>query len=365
MDDSVGRTSNVTEPNRASVSANGQRSGLQRITHRLSPILRVGVSLVLLYVLLSQIGLGDTLATLRSGDAGLLIAAFLLYQLGVVLRAYRWQVLLQALGARLGLARLTVLYYVGTFFSNFLPSGVGGDVIRAYELTRDGPSAVAAASTVIVDRATGLLMLLAMALVALAFSYQLLDPQVVGVIAVVCGGTFVGLGVVIIADRWLQAPGRRASHRWPPAGWIWRLVDRVTGTKFYQSFREYGRSALSQALGLSVVFNVLLIVTNVLLAWAFGVRVSLWYFFLFIPIISFSLLLPISLSGLGVREGAFVVLFGQAGVPANLALAMSLAFYGVNLATGLIGGVLYAIPTTARRSSELQRTTDHGRRTGG
>jgi uncharacterized membrane protein YbhN (UPF0104 family) len=314
------------------------------------------VSLVLLYVLLSQVGLGDTLATLRAGDAGLLIAALLLYQLGVVLRAYRWQVLLQALGARIGLVRLTVLYYVGTFFSNFLPSGVGGDVIRAYELTHDGPSAVAAASTVIVDRATGLLMLLAMALVALVFSYRLLDPQVVGVIAVVCGGTFVGLGAVIAADRWLQDPARRggpfallrAGSQWPPQGpgvigWLWRLVERVTGTRFYQSFRQYGRGALSQALALSVVFNVLLIVTNVLLAWAFGVRVSLWYFFLFIPIISFSLLLPISLSGLGVREGAFVVLFGQAGVPAHLALAMSLAFYGVNLATGLIGGVLYAV----------------------
>jgi uncharacterized protein (TIRG00374 family) len=326
-----------------------QRSNLQRVT-RLSPLIRVGVSLALLYVLLSQVGLADTLATLRSADAGLLITAFVLYQLGVVLRAYRWQVLLKALGARVGLARLTVLYFVGTFFSNFLPTGVGGDIIRAYELTRDGPTAAAAASTVIVDRATGLLMLLAMALVALAFSFQLLDPQVVGVIAVVCGGTFAGLGAVIAADRWVQRVYLPENLR--AFGKILRLVKRVTGSSFYQSFREYGRGALSQALALSVVFNVLLIVVNVLLAWAFGVRVSLWYFFLFIPIISFSLVLPISLSGLGVREGAFVVLFGQAGVPAHLALAMSLAFYGLNLATGLVGGILYAVPSSlASRSS--------------
>ena len=63
---------------------------------------------------------------------------------------------------------------------------------------------------------------------------------------------------------------------------------------------------------------------------------------LFIPLISFLLVLPISLSGLGVREGGYVYLFAQAGVSAPLALAMSLLFYALNVASGLIGGVLYA-----------------------
>jgi hypothetical protein len=82
---------------------------------------------------------------------------------------------------------------------------------------------------------------------------------------------------------------------------------------------------------------------NYLVALALGIRISLFYFLVFIPIISFLLALPISFSGLGVREGGYVLLFGQAGVPPSLAFAMSLCVYAIAVATGLIGGVLYML----------------------
>jgi uncharacterized membrane protein YbhN (UPF0104 family) len=91
------------------------------------------------------------------------------------------------------------------------------------------------------------------------------------------------------------------------------------------------------------VLNVLLIAVNYLIALSLGVRVSLWYFFLFVPIISFLLVLPVSLSGLGVREGGYVYLFSQAGVSAPLALTMSLVVYACNVAAGSIGGMLYTL----------------------
>jgi hypothetical protein len=80
----------------------------------------------------------------------------------------------------------------------------------------------------------------------------------------------------------------------------------------------------------------------VVLALGLGIRVSLWYYLLFVPLISFSLTLPISISGLGVRETTFVLLFGQAGVEEPRALALSLTFYAVTIAVGLVGGALYA-----------------------
>ena len=93
----------------------------------------------------------------------------------------------------------------------------------------------------------------------------------------------------------------------------------------------------------SLVFNGLLILTNMVIADALTVDVDTGYFVLFVPLISFLLALPISLSGLGVREGGYVYLFGRAGVPPHAALSLSLSFYAVSVGTGLIGGIIYAV----------------------
>ncbi|MFQ6059482.1 MAG: YbhN family protein [Anaerolineae bacterium] len=306
---------------------------------------RVVFSLGLLALLLRQVGVGQVVTTLKKAAPAPLVVALGLYLVGVVLRAYRWQGLLSALGMAASLARLTVLYFVGTFFNNLLPTGVGGDVVRAYKLAlwnrdstglaRDGPGAAIAASSVLVDRASGLLVLLAMAVGALAFGYRLVTPALAVLILSVALGSFASVGLLLQAGWW-----RRLRDRWP---WLRSLAEREGIRAFYQSFSAYGRPALGRAFAISFAFNILLIAVNILLAWSLGVRVSPWYFVLFVPLISFSLMLPISLSGLGVREGAYVFLFAQAGVPAPLALAMSLLFYAVTVATGLIGGVLYAL----------------------
>ena len=134
---------------------------------KLSTWVRVLISLSLLGLLLWQVGAQNTLARLRQMNPLDFALALGLYLLGVGLRAWRWQGLLQALGQQVRLARLTELYFVGTFFNNMLPTGIGGDVIRGYELAKDGTGAAASASSILVDRATGLITLMATALVTL------------------------------------------------------------------------------------------------------------------------------------------------------------------------------------------------------
>src|SRR5919199_5891892 len=100
--------------------------------------------------------------------------------------------------------------------------------------------------------------------------------------------------------------------------------------------------ATAEAMAIGFLFNLLLIAINYLVARALGQNLALGYFFLFVPIISTLLLLPISLNGLGVREGAYVLLFASAGVSSATAASMSLAFWAITVSAGLIGGVLYA-----------------------
>lgn len=295
-------------------------------------LLKIAVSLVLIIVILNQVGLRETWNSLSGANWGIIAVAFALFVLTLPLRALRWQALLDGLQIHVPLPRLTVLYFVGTFFNIFLPTGVGGDVVRAVELTQNSQRGPEAVGTVFVDRLTGLLVLFVIALVALPFSFHLLETEVIIAIVVMALTGVIGGWLLLQADL-LGRMGR----------WLTFLPAQDKLEKLYRAVGGCGRRALLGALLISVLFNLMNILVNYLVALSLGVHLSLWYFFAFVPLISFSLTLPISLGGLGVREGTYVLLFGQAGVPPEKALALSLAYYAITVVTGLLGGLLYAV----------------------
>ena len=119
--------------------------------------------------------------------------------------------------------------------------------------------------------------------------------------------------------------------------------------RFYRSVSQLGYRALGRACAVSLIFDLLLILFNVLIAHGIGVNQPLGIFLLFTPVISFSLALPISIGGLGVREQTYILLFGSLGVSGAAAAAMSLANYALtNLVIGLLGGILYALEGTTK-----------------
>jgi uncharacterized membrane protein YbhN (UPF0104 family) len=296
--------------------------------------LRVLISVGALGFLLWQIGLGETMAVLRSADLRLLVAAFVLFLISLVIRAGRWAVLLWALKLRVSFRRLVYLYFVGTFFNSFLPSGFGGDVARAVELTQDTPPP-AAVGTVLVDRMTGLLVLLMLGLMALPFSIAHLPLWLVWLLVVVAGGGLVG-GALILEGRWL----RRATT-WLPD----RLSLAGSGTlgRIYAAVSGCGWRAIGQALAISLIFNLINILINFLCGRAVGIDLGLGYFFVTAPLISISLMIPVSIGGIGVRDWVVVALFDPVGVSSNTAASMSLSLYAVSAAAGLVGGLLYGI----------------------
>lgn len=303
------------------------------VRRHLGNLLKIGVSVGLLAWVLPGIGLAEIWREIQSVRLGWLGLAFALCVVGTALRAYRWQALLVGLGLQVPIARLVKLYFVGTFFNTFLPSGFGGDVVRVIELAQDSRHAHEAAGTVLVDRLTGLLVLLAMALLALPFSLNLISPALTASItALAVGG--LGGGWMLFQQRLL---GRVIGLI--PEGLPFGAKRQVE--KLYDAISGSGPKAVGQALGISLAFNALLIFLNYSIAMSVGVDVSLSYFFLFVPPTSLALMVP-SVGGLGAREWAYTELWPQIGVGATEALAMSLLNYAVNAATGIIGGVIYA-----------------------
>lgn len=293
--------------------------------------MRIGLSLSLLAFVLRQVGWEKAWESLQSARLPYLGAALLLHVAAIPIRAFRWQVLLTALGINVPLSRLTRLYFVGSFFNTFLPTGVGGDIVRIYELARQSGQAAAVVGTVLVDRATGILMLFLMALAALPFGYGLISPQTTWLIVCLFFAGWGGLWLILQRGR---------LEKWR----LLRILSKVKQVEgVYEAMHACGFKAISGALAASFALNLLLIAANYLVGLSLGVRIPIWYYLLFVPIIASLLVLPISLSGMGVREGGYIYLFGQAGVAPPQALTMSLLVYAMNLATGCIGAVLYIV----------------------
>lgn len=299
-------------------------------------ILKVAVSAgLLVYLLVFQVDLEQLWRIVCQARWVYLAAAMVLMIAGTALRAVRWQVLLQALDIHVPLRTLVHLYFVGAFFNIFLPTGLGGDAVKMAELARSTGRTPEAIGTTLVDRAIGLWVLFVLAVLALPFSASLLPQGWAPIIALAAVAGVLG-GWVVMGTPLVPWLGGKV-----------RLPGQEKLERFYRSVSQLGYRALGRACLVSLVFDILLILFNLFIAYGLNVDQPLGIWVVFTPIISFSLALPISIGGLGVREQTYLLLFGSLGVSSTAAAAMSLMNYALtNLVVGLLGGVWYALAGT-------------------
>ena len=302
------------------------------LKHRVAGlVLRPLVSVALLAALFWKFGAGSVWGTLRSASPLWLAAGVGLVVLAMLVSAWKWQILLASHGLRVGLGRLFGTYLIGLFFNNFLPSNIGGDVVRVHDVTKLTGQGAATTASVIGERLLAGLALALTAAVALLFSVGA-SRQVGASVALVLV-VFILLIALIASARVRTLAGH--------------LLPRARGSAVARVMRHMGesfgdRGAVVRVMVLSFAFHA----TVVLFGWstfqAIGARVPLATCFLFIPIIMAIQLVPVSLNGLGVREGAYVFFFGSAGLDAGQAVAASLLFALLTTLVSLSGGVLFA-----------------------
>ncbi len=304
-------------------------------------LFRVALSVTALVLLLREVGSAVVVEVLKDAGPGYLGAACLLFLLGIVIRVFRWRALLRGLGVKPPFVLLLKLYLVGNFFNTVLPSGFGGDVVRVVELAQQNRQS-AAVGTVIVDRLTGLFSLMALGLAVLPFT-QGLAPRLVWMFVIVAVGGLLGGALLLegrllrrITTRLLQA--RLPQARLPQA---LSLAGQGKLADIYAAVSGSGARAIWQALALSTLFNLINIAIYWLCGLAVGIDVSLGFYFVFVPLLSLTLLVPISVGGLGARDWVAQPLFGSVGVPDAVAAGMTLLVYAVTLAVGLIGLAIY------------------------
>jgi uncharacterized membrane protein YbhN (UPF0104 family) len=301
----------------------------------LGTILKIGVTVIGLGYVLWQVPLAQVIEVLADISWPLFLLAVTINAASMVVRAYRWLLLLRSLGSVVAFWRLLELYYVGNFFNAFLPSGFGGDAVRILEASKDAPADVAA-GTVIVDRLTGLLMLLVLALLTLPFRPAGFPDQLALVIFIFCIGGLVA-GMLLLDGRLIRRFG----------GWLPGPLSPVGDgavAKVLKAVQGCGWKTIGIALAISAVFNFLLVGWWYVTGLALGFDIPYTYYLLVVPIMSVALLVP-SIGGLGVREYLAPILFAGAGLSGAEAVALSLLVFVVMRVVSLLGGPVYIVAT--------------------
>ncbi len=301
----------------------------------LSIALKVAVSATLLYVLFSAIEFDDFMGVVKDLDPLVFVSMILFFTAIQCLSTFRWSIVLKK-DFDIRYPKLLSIYLIGMFFNNFLPTLVGGDVIKAFYLYRAKGKGDVAAASILIDRYSGYSALMVITLASLVPGYLLIKGTGLA------GFFFLLLGGYVAASCfiWIE----------PLHGW---LVRHLTGTRmlrlnrivetFYTALMSYKshRGILFKIFLCSLVIQGAVIVVYIVLARSMGIGVPAGYFFLFVPLATTVSMVPITLSGLGIREGAFVFLFAHAGATTEEALGLSLVWFAVVVSTSLLGGIEY------------------------
>jgi len=284
------------------------------------------------FLVISKVSFKEIGLELKDVVWGWLALSFSLHALGLLISAYRWQILARAQGDRVPLIFLAKSYLVGTFFNNFLPTRFGGDIVRIWDGSRYSKSLVKSSAIVAVERMTGIIVLFVFALAA-----SLLRLDMARKIPVIWGALLLGLaGLAILALFFLPFFGRRLE-KMPAGGFLGKVVVFRTTVLGYRN----KRAQFAQATFWAFLLQLNVILYYFLIGKALRLEIDFLDYFIFIPIVLLIQIIPVTINGLGLREGAYIEIFKFYGIAPETALSFSIIEIAFGLAVGLFGGIIY------------------------
>jgi uncharacterized membrane protein YbhN (UPF0104 family) len=302
----------------------------QQLQKHGSLLLRVGISGGLLTWVLSSLDLGNLWAQAKLLNPWAWAAALALSIAAQSLCSVRWWSLARTLGIQATLPRMWRLFVEGSFFSLCLPSSIGGDVIKIFRLSPTSSGRVLAALSIAADRIAGLSAVLIIGLAAMSGRTLGLSGLATlgigaGFFAAACAAVWLGMAILRRLHTSLDANGRAAKLLRP-------LVPFQNRT-----------GMLLAAISLSLVVQIINAVTLLALGWGLGLEIPVMAYFSVAPLVALATALPLSINGVGIREGLMAVLLREYGVTPEVATALSLIWFTVTVTTGLLGGLVYAL----------------------
>ena len=265
----------------------------------------------------------------------LFVAAFL-YLIIIFIACIRWYRLLCGQGVALPFFKTLEINFIGLFFNSFMPSMTGGDIIKAYYVSKHAHQRVEAATTVLIDRVVGMMALLAIGTTAGFFVIS--DPKIgKAAISIIMFFLIIVIFNIIFFSKRIM---KKFSFVWKIVKWE-KAVNFLR--RFYSAFYIYRskKILLMEVFAMSIAMQLMFIMMNYQIALGMGLNVSMKYFFLFIPIIAVISVIPITFAGWGLGESMYKNFFGFVGMSGDSSVTVSIVVRLITLIVNLIGGIFY------------------------
>ncbi|MDH3349279.1 MAG: flippase-like domain-containing protein [Desulfobulbaceae bacterium] len=295
-------------------------------TRPISYLIKIGITVVLLFFIIRGVSLDKAMnALINVAPLGLVIA-FILQGCSGSVAAYRWFLIMRRVGFKPTFPFYWKSYFKGAFFNQGLPTSIGGDGIRILDCTRDDKRAIDAFYGVFIDRIVGLAGLLFLNLGALLFNSSLLPSKIYYLLLAIIFLFILG----IISLFFLHSFPIFHRGRW----------FSMLGT-LSERFTQVYSNDISIQLFLSILIHLLAISAFYSLGLAGGLNYPLSVYLIMVPPVILLTILPISLAGWGVREGALIGFFLLIGADRTKVLSFSLLYGLITIATSLPGLYFY------------------------
>jgi uncharacterized protein (TIRG00374 family) len=293
-------------------------------------ITKVALSAGLVWYAFSKVDVGSALDYLRNISAQVIVLVLFLLFVQMVIAASRLRELLMLLGARCSLIGAVDVVMIGAFFSQTMISFIGGDAMRIWRIVRSRTSVGVATKSILFDRAAGFAGLILLAFFGLPFLMQLIEQPELKISLLIAMFAFV-LGFLFFL-----------SLRHMPAIFMkWRAFNMIAD--FSSEARKLSRNkrGATTLLVLSLAIHVMNVVILYIIAQSLSIEITFLNSIVLFPPVLFMSMLPISVAGWGVREGAMVVALNMVDVSSHQSLALSICFGLCALAISLPGGALW------------------------
>ena len=300
--------------------------------------LRLVASSVMLVLLLTRFPASDLQARWpewRGTSWFWLIAAVAASFVAFGLAALRWLEVCRTLGNELKFSTVFGYFLAGQFVGNFLPTTVGGDILRVSRLGAEIRDHSSAFASVVIERLTGWLVLPVITIFALAVQPSLATSRA-GVVALLGAlGTLLLLLVLILMAQHQRLGGRIRGNN--------SLSTSLAAVhRGLISYRKVPASML-RLLAVALAFQVCLITAVICIANSIGIDVGLLTWIAFVPMVFIAQVLPVAIGGIGVREAALVLFLNSSGVSSGQSVVLGLAIYAVTLVASLAGAVPFVV----------------------
>ncbi|MFA5059176.1 MAG: lysylphosphatidylglycerol synthase transmembrane domain-containing protein [Candidatus Omnitrophota bacterium] len=297
-------------------------------------LVRVGLSAALLIYLFRKIDISATWEIFKTADLTYILCAGAVFAVINFVLLVRWMVLIRALDIKVSLTNIFRYFFIGLFGNLFLPSAIGGDVIKTIGLCVHCNEKAKVVASVLLDRLSGFAGMAVVAIVSFMIGQHLIDDRSLSLTIFAMAAVSVFVGTVLFNEK-IYSFGCRIFSRLP------KIQKNLMDLHYDIALLKDKRTALYKVVALSGFAQVLAAIVSFFLGKALHQDILLIYFIIFTPIICVITTLP-SIGGLGVREAGAAYLLAKVGVSSGIAVSISLMTFLFMVIVGLFGGIVYA-----------------------